>query len=337
MHPRVRAALLAGIALSAALLGPAAHAETSPSDKALAETLFRDARKAMQKKDYAKACPLLAESHRLDPALGTLLNLAVCHQQEGKTATAWAEFNSAARIAGKTGDMDRATLARDKATALESILSKIVIDVPQPQPEMEIKLDGRAIGEAAWDRALPTDPGEHKLLVSAPGWEAETIELHVPPGPSTQHVDVTLHKRLAESARPAASTSASAVPVIMPVMTVGPGESTQQSTLRTVGWIAGAAGIVGIGVGSYLGLRALSKQSVVEDNCKGAACNQTGYDADHDAHIAATWSTVAFGVGVVGLAAGAWLLIAPPGRKTAWHALPVAGPSTAGVQLGTQF
>jgi len=96
-------------------------------------------------------------------------------------------------------------------------------------------------------------------------------------------------------------------------------------------------GVVGIGVGSYFGLRAFSKQGVVEDNCKGAACNQTGYDADQQAHSAATWSTVGFGVGLVGIAAGAWLLIAPPGRNTAVRAAPLAGPATAGVQLGGRF
>jgi hypothetical protein len=335
MPLRARAACVASIG-AAILMSAVAHAETSAADKALAEKLFRDGRAAMQKKAYAKACPMLAESHRLAPALGTLLNLAVCHEQEGKTATAWVEFTSAATIASKKGDTDRAMLARDKATALESILAMIILDVPQPQQDMEVQLDGRTIGEAAWNRPLPADPGDHTLAVSAPGWFPETIDVRVSPGPSTQHVNVSLHKRSAPPAPAPSASAAPAVPVIMPVMTVNPGDSSR-GALRAVGWAAGAVGIVGIGVGSYLGLRAFSRQAIVEDNCNGAACNQRGYDADQDAHRSATWSTVAFGVGIVGLAAGAWLLIAPPGRKTAWRALPMAGPSTAGVQLGARF
>ena len=41
---------------------------------------------------YAEACPLLEESYQLDPAGGTLLNLALCHEATNRTKTAYDEY-----------------------------------------------------------------------------------------------------------------------------------------------------------------------------------------------------------------------------------------------------
>jgi hypothetical protein len=56
---------------------PAWAGAQGPAASPLAQTLFEEGRALMLKGDAATACPKFAESQRLEPAGGTLLNLAV--------------------------------------------------------------------------------------------------------------------------------------------------------------------------------------------------------------------------------------------------------------------
>src|ERR1700677_5091661 len=81
-------------------LGPARQARVDEAEEARArqaQVLFDRARELLASADgdVKEACKLLAESQRLDPGGGTLLNLAVCHEREGRLATAWLEYRDA--------------------------------------------------------------------------------------------------------------------------------------------------------------------------------------------------------------------------------------------------
>ena len=161
----VRAALVVG-GITAVSAGPARG-----SDAALAQTLFNEGRALMSVKRVPEACAKFAESQRLDPATGTLLNLAACHEGEGKLATAWAEYVQAQVAARRSNRPDRVQFAGEHIAALEKRLSYLTIHVPAAarMPGLEVRLDGTELGPAAWEMAAPIDPGRHRVTATVSG------------------------------------------------------------------------------------------------------------------------------------------------------------------------
>ena len=171
--------------------------------------------------DYAAACPKLETSQHLDPAVGTLLNLADCDEKSGKTASAWAEFLRAANEAYKAGDERRERAARERASAIEPRLSKLTVTVAPAAAlrALAIERDGDAIEPATWGVALPVDPGKHTIAARAPGrkpWktvvevsanqsvttvEIPTLELDLagPPVTASAALDASLRSKSSDS------------------------------------------------------------------------------------------------------------------------------------------
>jgi hypothetical protein len=214
-------------------------------------------------------------------------------------------------------------------------------------PGTSVKIDGLAVGASAWGSALPFDPGKHTVLAEATGKKPWSSQVDVPAGPSTSDVVVpTLEDAgAAPTAAPAEPPRASTPPpagLPPPQQPAGndkgpsstPGEASGRPT--TLGFVLAGVGLVGIGVGTYFGLQTFSKNSTANDNCPKGGCNQTGVDAGKDASTFATISTVAYGVGIVGLAAGAYFLFfAGPPKVTAGtvRATPMVGSSGGGLQF----
>ena len=126
-------------------------ASVSTDNRALAEVLFFTARGMMEAQRYPEACQKLAESYRLDPAAGTLLNLAVCHEKQGRIASAWGEFTQSANDAKHAGRADREELAREHAAALEPDLPMMTIEVPKAikVADLELLRNGVTLSSAA--------------------------------------------------------------------------------------------------------------------------------------------------------------------------------------------
>jgi tetratricopeptide (TPR) repeat protein len=272
----------------AALCAATSAEAQSAAEQAAAEALFREARQLMGDGRLSAACAKFTESQRLDPKLGTLLNLASCHEQEGKTASAWAEFTQAIGMAEKAKQEARAEFARTHVAALESRLSRVMFvisgDGVEAPPGMTIHVGDRELAAAALGSRIPLDPGKYDVEVTAPGKRRWSTAIELPPGPATLGVAI-----------PPLADIAPAQPASQPE--VAPPPDGGGGIQRPLALVLGGLGLVGIGLGTYFGIRTLSKQGVVDDNCQGELCNQEGLDADEDAHTSATVSTIAFAAG----------------------------------------
>ena len=361
---------LASFASMASLTPKAAYA----ADPAGAQALFTEGKRLMTAGQFADACPKLEESQRLDPGIGTLFQLATCHQHVGKTATAWAEFLDVAAEAKSAGQKDREKAARDKASALESQVSKIVIATrlrnADSVPGLEIKRDGVDVGRGQWGVALPIDPGEHKIVATAPGkkrWETTTrvasdgktttIEIPVledaprpvavvPPPPSTvTAAPAPTPVAVQPSAAPNTTTGASTE-----TTTNAPADAdaNRGSTQRIVGVVIAGIGVAGIATGSVFGVMSKSKHDDSSAHCDGNVCDATGVQLRDDARTNGNISTIAFGAGAAALVGGIVLYFTAPSSSTATttstttatrriDAAPLFGSGTTGMTIRGRF
>ncbi len=339
----MRRSLAVALVVLSASTPSAARAQTA-TDPAAAEALFKQARQLMAEGKYAEACPKLAESQRLDPGTGTLLNLATCYEKNGQIASAWAAYKSAATAAQNANELDRARLARTRAAALESKLPTLTIVVPAAadRPDLAVTRDGEPVGRPAWGTPIPVDPGAHAVQASAPG--RKTWEGHAQvdgPGAKTS-IEVPALEAEATSpsgaAVPAGSTGSTAAPA-QTGAPEAPAASSPGSTQRTIGLILGGVGIVGVGVGAAFGFVAKSDKDGAGGNCNQGVCNQQGLSSLDSAHTAATVSTIAFAAGGAALVGGALLYFLAPHASsgTGLVVSPSAGAHTAGLELRARF
>lgn len=162
---KMRTQLSGGIvALASVLVATSAFADESE-----AERLFRQGRALMLEGQVAEACPMIAASNNLEPRLGTLLNLAACHEQLGKVATAWVELQRALAAAEAEGQTDRARFARQRIAALEPRLPWLTIVAPSRglAEGTIVVLDDAPVDALAFGRPLPADPGNHVITATS--------------------------------------------------------------------------------------------------------------------------------------------------------------------------
>jgi hypothetical protein len=328
---RNRAALGALLAILAAL-GPAlARADQPASDRAgpasrpSADDLFQEGRRLMEAGRLAAACQRFAESERLEPAGGTLLNLAVCHELEGKLPLAWTEFGEALVRARRDVQPERAQLAREHLASLERRLAFLVVTFEPGAggTEVALTLDGAPFAPAHLGQPWPRLPGPARIEARAPGATAWTKPLTLLAG---QRVSVAV-PRLER------------VVVAAPTLPARPRWGPRRVGAAVTTGVAAAA----LAVGAGYGIRAISRSSAANARCTAASpCNDpTALRWNHEARTAALVADVTLAVGLVSAGIATWLWLTSRERPVetrrparALALAPVWAPGGGGLALG---
>lgn len=306
------------LTLAAAFLAEPAHA-----GDAAAEALFRAGRDAFAAGDFRTACARFEESQRLEPAVGTVINLAQCHEQLGQVASAWRRYREAQdRL---TAGDERLELVKLRLAAIEPRLPKLSLRLGQPSPGAAVVRDGVELGEASLGVAVPVDPGKHEVTVSAPGHATRSIEVELRESES---------KELVVEIGPPLAT---APPSAAPRPTLGPDAGTRDETRRTMGYVVGGVGVGALAASLITGALVLDKKAVVEDECSGKLCSAEGVEAGESGRTFSTISTIAFAAGAAGIGVGAYLLLSADDAPEQAHVEVRALPGAAALRFGTRF
>ena len=170
-----------------------APAGPTPEQTAQARKLFEDGRRLMQEPGKLdEACSTLSQSYKLHERGDTLLNLAECHRRQGKTTTAWREFDEAIRFAEEVEfpeAIEAAKRLRDELAVDLSVLTITLATEPTP-PGLVLTVDGEPLSNTWLGLPLRLDPGVHKVTATAEGYEG--FEASPELGPKGDRVALSL-------------------------------------------------------------------------------------------------------------------------------------------------
>lgn len=337
-----RSAGLFAVSLIGALHSGTARADAA--SESVATALFEQAREDMRKGDVAAACPKFAESQRIDPSNGTLLNLILCEEKLGKIASAWT--HSKELVDSLPLKDDRRPIAERRLAALSTRVPKLVVRLsPDAPTSAKVLLDGVELGASSLGIPIPVDPGTHRLTVSAEGRADRTTELSiressvqewvgepgpVEPPPSRTTVDL----RTKNDATPPPRAEAKPPP-LSPAADATRIESSAPP--KWLGWTATGIGSAALVAGAAMGVMALDRKATVEDVCPNKQCrDQSGIDAADQGKILVVGAIIGLAVGAVGLGVGIFVLTR--GSPTKAHAATSSfAPSAAGLTLTRTF
>jgi hypothetical protein len=292
--------------------------EPPPSpEKVRADKLFDDGRRYLAAKEFALACTAFEQSQAVDPAIGTLLNIALCYETWGKTTAAYRWYLEAAKLAKSAAD-DREKGAQAKVVELEPKVPYLHVTVPaDAEAATTFMLDGNEIDKAKLVEKQPVEPGKHIIVARVSNKPPRETVFEIKEG---ERKEITID-----------------VPRPEVKLVVTGGQRKKGKFYGGIGMTVGGAALMG--VAAYVSLVARQDYADAVDECPSLMCDsESAFDATQDARKKATLMTYVGAGGVALVGVGVWFLLTSRTPKVTERRVmsfaPSVGPDSVGFVIG---
>jgi hypothetical protein len=327
------------VASSAQAAEPAAEPSTGENSNAnldLARSVAVTGREAFNAGDYETALALFRRAFTLYPAPTVVLYEARTLEKMGlllEAADAYVRTTQTPMPSDAPGQFAEAiAAARQEERALRTRIPTLTLQVAgvsANDPNLEVSINGRAIGAAQLGQAQRLNPGTYRIKGSIGGERSDIAEVVLAEG---QKASVALNLAAPSLSPPAPIVIHPASVTMTDERPASPGDN-----LRLAAYVSGGVGLVGLGGGIVTGMMAVKKHREAESQCQDNNCDPDGPGPGlvKDFESMRTVSTVFYGVGAAGLAAGIVFWLVAPSASDASQARaiqPWLGARTLGIQ-----
>lgn len=318
-HERLLGSTLGLFCTVTLLYSSSAQAEdASAAETAAARSLAVDGLKLAQAGNCTEAVPKLERAEKLYHSAVVASRLGECDIAIGRLVEGTEILRKVLREPQPAEPTPALTKALERAQrvldAAKPRIAGLTIKVAAVQ-DMSVKVDGNAVASALVDTEIPTDPGEHSVEVSAPGFLKSATHVSVSEG-EKKSVTVTLSRDPNATVAPVATAAPAPngvqAPAPSPARSEAPlaaqGAPVEHAPSHTAAYVALGFGAAGLATGGVLGVLTMQRHKDLQGQCPGDVCSHEQQSDLDAAKRLGNFSTIAFGVGGAGVVLGSVLL-----------------------------
>ncbi len=290
---------------------------------------YMDGVKAMNAKHYKEAVDKFQESYNIVASPNSRLMLGRALVKVNRPLDAYKELEEtvaqATELAGRQPKYQKtADAARKELDDVKVELAFITVI-----PGTEVSIGGRKLSDVDWGKPMPVNPGRVLVEITATDGRIRKKRLRLEPG-VTRVLTADLTASSSYSAQSPAEEEAPKEKEHHEEAAAASSGPASGLDRRTVGYVSGAVGIVGVGAFVGFNVAASSTFGNLKEKCSGKTCSSAAVDNGEAKGRYEGFGLAALGVGIVGLGLGAYLIFtdhSSSGAATTESAEPAA-PST---------
>jgi hypothetical protein len=290
-------------------------------------------REAFNSGDYETALALFRRAYSLYPAPTVVLYEARSLEKLGRLLEADEAYTRTAQLSvgpdAPAQFAEAVAQARQEERALRARIPTLTVEVQgvsANDPNLAVTVNGRAIGAAQLGQAQHLNPGAYQIAGALGTQRAAHSEVKLTAG---QHARVVLDL--------AASSLARAAPVQAGAAAAASSTSPHTNTARLLAYVSGGVGVAALGTGIITGLESVNAHNQADRDCPEHRCTtQDGLEAANSFRSLRTVSSVFYGVGIAGLAAGAVLWFTSSSDSPETASTPALAPWADARSIGLQ-